>query len=207
VYKDRVTLANLARQLNSRSRYHDRNLPPLILVTDGDRLPDPISAAARLPAGSGILLRHYGRPDRIELARRLAAVARKKRLILLVAGDWRLAAAVGADGVHLPESLARSGRLAPLSAWARRRGRLVTAACHDRRALAAATNLDAIFLSPVFATASHPGAPVLGALGFARLARASPAPVYALGGVTATTARHIRFAVGLAAIGAFDAGQ
>ncbi len=199
-----MTLANLALHLNARRRRHGRGLPPLILVTDESRLPDPSAAVARLPVGAAILLRHYHDPDRAGLARRLKAIARRRRLVLLVGGDWRLAARVGADGVHLPEFLLRSGRLAPLLGWARRRHRLATGACHGRHALglAAKMGLDAALLSPVFTTASHPGAAGLGAFHFATWARRAGLPVHALGGVTEITARQIRFAAGLAAIGA-----
>jgi len=173
-----MTLADTARQLNSGHP----TLPPLLLVSDEGRLPDPLPAAARLPAGSGIVLRHYG------------------------AAGWRLAAAIGAAGIHLPEGLLRSGRLAPLLGWARRRRILVTAACHDRAALALARRLGlgAALLSPVFATASHPGAPVLGALRFAAWCRRAGLPVLALGGITAVTARRLAGsgAAGLAAVGA-----
>jgi thiamine-phosphate pyrophosphorylase len=64
---------------------------------------------------------------------------------------------------------------------------------------------DAALVGPVFATASHPGARPLGPLLFAALARLSPLPVYALGGIEETTARRLKAAgaQGFAAIGAF----
>ena len=63
---------------------------------------------------------------------------------------------------------------------------------------------DAAVLGPVFASASHPAAPSLGASRFAALVRASPLPVYALGGIDAAAAQRIARsgAVGIAAIGA-----
>ncbi len=198
-----MTLANAARQLNS---CRPRRLPALWLVTDRDRQPDPLPAIRLLPPGGGILLRHHGA---VALARRIAAVARRRRLVLVVAADWRLAAAIGAAGVHLPERMLRSGRLGPALGWARRRRRLVTAACHSPAALAAARRLglDAALLSPVFATASHPGTAGLGPLRFARWCRGAGLPVYGLGGITAATAGRLRRsgAVGLAAVGAFAA--
>lgn len=192
-----MTLANLARR-RKRGR-----LPALILVTDDRRLPDPAAALARLPAGAGILLRHYGAADRAGLARRLAAQARRQRQVLLVAGtDWRLAAAVGAAGLHLPENAARTLADPGLRLWLRR-GHVLSVACHGPAALARAARLgaDAALLSPVFATASHPGAPCLGATRFALWARAARLPVLALGGVNGRSALALRFAAGLAAIG------
>ncbi len=198
-----MTLANAVRRLNSR---RPSGLPALFLVTDSARRPDPLPAAARLPRGSGVILRHYGRPDRVPLARRLAELASRRRLVLLVAADWRLAAALGA-GLHLPEGLLRSGRLAPALGWARRRRRPVTVACHDRAALAMAGRLGlaAALLSPVFPTTSHPGAAVLGPLRFARLCHAARLPVYALGGVGPATLGGLAGsgAAGIAGVGAF----
>jgi thiamine-phosphate pyrophosphorylase len=123
--------------------------------------------------------------DRPALARRLRRLTKDRGLRLLVAADARLACAIGADGFHLPEAAACSGN----RTWRRwrRPGWLVTAAAHSPRAMfaSAALAVDAVLLSPVFSTASHPEATPLGALRFARMVRASPLPVYALGGVTA----------------------
>jgi thiamine-phosphate pyrophosphorylase len=85
---------------------------------------------------------------------------------------------------------------------------IITAACHSPQeiALARAMGADLVFLSPVFATTSHPGAPVLGALEFKRLAAKSPVPVLALGGVDAANARLLAApnVAGFGAIGAFS---
>lgn len=49
----------------------------------------------------------------------------------------------------------------------------------------------AILLSPVFPTRSHPGARVLGPVRFLLLARRSPVPVIALGGMTKRRAARL----------------
>lgn len=179
----------------------------LIVMTDPVLGGDPLAIAAGLPAGSAIILRHYGAPDRAALARRLARLCRRRRLRLLVADDARLARRVGANGLHLPEFRLLGGpqrwRLLVRPGW------LVTAAAHSRPAMVAAARLgcDAVLLSPVFATTSHPGARPLGVRRFARLARGGPAApaVYALGGMTATTVRRLAGsgAVGIAGISGF----
>ena len=195
-------LANAAQRLKACT-----DLPRLLLVTDEKRLPDPLPALVRPPAECAsifrhyaIIFRHYDCANRRELARN---VAKKAQNPVIIAGDWRLAAECGAFGLHLPEGMLRSGRLAPALGWARRRGRVVTAACHSRQALAFARKLglNAALLSPVFPTASHPGAVTLGALRFRQYCRNAGIPVYALGGITARTARHLRKsgAAGLAA--------
>jgi thiamine-phosphate pyrophosphorylase len=198
------TLAGVAAQLN-RQNGRGPGLPPLLLLTDETRLADPLPAARALPPGSGILLRHYDDTGRRSLAAALARLSRRRRLVLLIAArdrtDVRLARRIGAAGVHVPEALVHC-----LPAWRRLGGfRWMTAAAHGAAALhrAARAGADAALLSPVFATASHPGAPFIGPLRFARWARQSPVAVYGLGGITDKTARRLRAscAVGLAAIG------
>ncbi len=169
------------------------------------RLPDPEAAIAALPRGSAVILRDYDATDRPARAASLARLCRRRRLRLLVAGDARLALAVGAQGLHLPEGLVRSGdrrwRL-----W-RKPGLLVTAAAHSPGAIARAqrAGVDAVLLAPVFETASHPGAPALGSLLFAAWTRKTRIPVYALGGMTAARTRRLTGsgAAGIAAIGGF----
>lgn len=196
------TVASAARSLNSRAKKGHRRLPPLILVTDEARLPDPRRAIMALPPGSGVIFRHYGIADRAKLALGLAALCRRRQLLFIVAGDARLAVRVRAGGLHLRE---RDLGFA-IPPFARRL--LVTAAAHSRRSLVRAGRLgaDAALVSPVFATKSHAGASPLGVLRFAFLARQSPIPVYALGGIDAANARRLAgsAAVGIAALGALS---
>ncbi len=155
---ERRRLLNLRDPLSGAVHHRADRLPPLILVTDEARLPDPAAAIRRLPRGAAVILRHYGAPDRAGLARRLAALCRRLGVRLLVAGDWRLAATVGAGGVHLPEAAAGGadswgeGRPPPARFRHRRRpfaSALWRAARPCRRAL----------LSPAFPTASTPALP------------------------------------------------
>ena len=126
-----ATLAKTARQLNLRCPAAYR-LPALWLVTDTLRLPDPLAAAARLPRGTGVLFRHYDHPARSALAGRLALLCRRRGLVLLVAGDARLAKRVRAAGLHLPEA-----RMAGAAEQAARGDGLITAAAHSRAAMPA----------------------------------------------------------------------
>ena len=192
-----ATLTEAAARLN---RAAGGGLPALVLMTDAVRLADPVPAACALPPGSALVLRHYGAAGRAALARRLAAIARSRGLLLLVGEDPALARHVGAAGVHLPE---RALRQAGAVRW--QRDWLVTAAAHSPAALrmAAACGADAALLAPVFATASHPGARALGPRRFAALVRTSPIPVYALGGIGPANVRLLGSsgAVGIAGIG------
>jgi thiamine-phosphate pyrophosphorylase len=200
----------LAFCLNLRSRRRWRSLrapksvlPPLALLTDTERLADPVPILGRLPTGSLVILRHYDSPERATLGARLARLCREKRLRLLVAGDFALAVTLAA-GLHLPEGLV--GRApARIRLWHRRRRGWLTAAAHGRLALAGAARLraDAALLAPVFPTRSHPGRPGLGCPAFRRLVRGAGLPVYAMGGVTVLTVLRLfgSGAIGVATVG------
>ena len=177
-------------------------------MTDEARIADPVPVLARLPRGSAVILRHYQAPDRPALAKRMARQARALGLPLLVAGDWRLAAAVRAGGLHLPDFAARRGPAPGARLWVKRR--LLSVAAHDRRSLARARALhaDAALLSPLFATASHGVAKILGVTRAGLMMRIAKLPVLALGGVRLTHAGALkrRGFVGIAGIG-FGLGE
>jgi thiamine-phosphate pyrophosphorylase len=60
-----------------------------------------------------------------------------------------------------------------------------------------------VFLSPVFPTASHPGAPALGIVRWAGLAHQAGLPVLALGGVSGVSVGRLpRICAGIGMIGA-----
>jgi thiamine-phosphate pyrophosphorylase len=166
---------------------------PLVLMTD-DRDADWAGAARRLPRGSLVVVRGHGRAARENLLDRLVAVP---GIALSVAEDAVLAAEV--KGLHLPET-----RLREAADWRARHGEWrITAAVHSLAAILKARHCDALFLSPVFATTSHPGAAALGGARANLIAAASRTPVYALGGITVNKAAMLGpcFA-GIAAIGA-----
>jgi thiamine-phosphate pyrophosphorylase len=173
------------------------SIPPLWLFTDSKRLPDPRASVAQLPRGlAGVVFRHDDDPNRARLGRDLACVCRARRLVLVVAGDVRLAARLHA-GVHL-----RGGRWpSPV-----RTKMLVTSSAHNRADLrrAARAGASLAFLSPAFATASHPAAPSLGPALWSGLARRGSIEVAALGGIDGVTARALprRYARVIGAIGA-----
>ncbi|MFC0307716.1 thiamine phosphate synthase, partial [Rhizorhabdus histidinilytica] len=77
---------------------------------------------------------------------------------------------------------------------------------HDLREIRAAerSSATALLLSPLHPTRSHPGAPALGRMRFAALARATRLPVIALGGVDLRRGRAA-IAVGAYGWAAIDA--
>lgn len=164
------------------------------------RTPDPAAVARTLPAGSAVVFRAFGGPDAEAQAVKLLAIARQRRLRLLIGADWGLARRVGAHGVHLPERLAhRAGAMKTGQPhWT------VTAAAHSLRAARAAlaAGADAAVVSVAFASNSPSAGRPLGPVRLARLVRAAGGPVYALGGINNETARRLKDAglVGLAAV-------
>jgi thiamine-phosphate pyrophosphorylase len=164
---------------------------PLVLMTDARKV-DWASAALRLPRGSIVVVRAQDSLTRRALATSLYGIAP-----LLIADDPGLAAKIGAAGVHLPER-----RMKEAGHWrARFPHWIITSSAHSLRALMGAQALDAVFLSPVFATTSHAGARPLTPLRAALIAAQAPVPVYALGGITARNAPLLASAFsGIAAI-------
>lgn len=163
-------------------RARQPHLPAIWLVTDA-RNDDALERIiARLPRGSGVIFRHYHLSGRERQARFEAAAraARRRGHVVVVARPergWR------ADGVY---------RAADFPGLAFTRGLLLLTA-HSLREIAAAhrARADAIVLSPVFPTRSHPGAPTLGPVRFRLLAARARVPVIALGGMTARRARSL----------------
>ena len=179
------------------TRRYAKNLPTIWLMTD-ERVGKAalLAAVARLPRGkAGIVFRHY-RTDRTErraLFDQIATIARRRRLVLMLAGSAREAAAWRADGWH-----GRDGRRAA-------RPLLHSRPVHGARELVAASRAKAgfIFLSPLFPTRSHPGGRTLGRAGFAALAQRADMPVMALGGVHGANA-HLLPGIGASGWAAID---
>jgi thiamine-phosphate pyrophosphorylase len=162
------------------------DLPPLLFFTDPERTPRPWETAARLPAGAGVVYRHFGAKDAAETAVRLRRVTREAGVRLLIGRDDALAEAVGADGVHLPERTL--GRAAALKSahpdW------IITGAAHSP--VEDVEALDAVVLSPVFAAGgTSSGRPPLGLEALSTLAARIGRPAYALGGLNAENAASL----------------
>ena len=159
-------------------------LPDLWLLSDERNDAALDAALGRLPRGSGFVFRHYHLAPHARVARwfELRRVARARGHLVVLADSSLTAREWGADGVYgAPRALY------PTS------GLLTLATAHDLADLGLANRLgaDAVLLSPVFATRSHPGARVLGPARFRLLAAHAQMPVIALGGMTARAARRL----------------
>ncbi|HEX8485145.1 thiamine phosphate synthase [Sphingomonas sp.] len=158
-------------------------VPKAWLMTD-ERLGDDLWAAlARVPPGSGVVFRHLATPrgERLALFRRVRSVAVARRLVLVVAGE------------RLP--------------WRAHHGgpRPATAPAHDRREAVAGVRRGAraLFVSPVFATRTHPGARGLGIMRARQIGLGLPLVAVALGGMDARRWRGLRGFWGWAGIDAW----
>lgn len=175
-------------------------MPWFWLMSDEARAADVLPLIAALPRGCGVVLRHYGCERRGEIAAAAGGLCRRRGLAFLVADDVGLAVRARADGVHLPQHRVGAG-LAMRRPW---EGWLVTASAHCPVSLrrAVACGVDGVFLSPVFATLSHPGVEGIGALRARIWMRGLPAGmrVYALGGMS--RARLRQFGTARPAVGA-----
>ncbi|MEO1039066.1 MAG: thiamine phosphate synthase [Pseudomonadota bacterium] len=195
-YDGPATLARAARQATRVKA----GWPALFALTDPARTPDRLALARSLPAGCGLILRHFGDPVIRAEAPRLAELCRSRGVRLLVAADGALAEAIKADGVHWPNA-----RLSQALAWRRRRpGWLITASAHTESEFRRAGPVaDAILVSSVFASASPSAGKPIGPWRASAFARRSGTPVYALGGVDMKTVKRLKglgFG-GIAAIG------
>ena len=196
------TAATLGRRRRGRKSPSNgtKPLPHLWFLTDPLRTPDPVLAIGDLPRGAAVIYRAFGADDRLQTARALRKLTRERGLMLLIGADWRLAAAVRAEGVHLPQRLMQ---LAP-GLRRRRPDWTITAAAHDAAAVVAGGRwgLDALLVSAVFPSRSPSAGRALGPVRFGALVNLSRPPVMALGGVNGVTAVRLRGsrAAGLAGV-------
>ena len=169
-------------------------LPRLWLFTD-PRIPEArlLEALTDLPRGSGLVFRHYELEptERRALFERVEKIARRRGLWLLFgdAGDGLTPGPRRIDGLHVPRWRRRGHRPARPAP-----GMLLSLSAHAGRDIIAARRAGAnlLFLSPVFATRSHPGAHSLGPLRFGLLARGAGTTVIALGGMNRKRFQQLR---------------
>lgn len=160
--------------------------PILWAVTDARNDAMLECVLARLPRRSGVIFRHYhldGNARRTRFAK-LARLARRRGHVVVLAGCPCEARRWRADGAYGPPRLLARG---PATM------RLATVHSLRELARAQATRADAVLLSPVFPTRSHPGGKTLGPVRFRLLAARAGVPVVALGGMDQRAAARLRW--------------
>ncbi|MGV3513306.1 MAG: thiamine phosphate synthase [Novosphingobium sp.] len=157
-----------------------KQVPRRVLLSDARNDAVLKQAIAKLGRGDALVFRHYHLSG-AERGSRFAALARQAKMRGMFVIGARVPGFWQTDGVYgsASEVMGRAGI------------RLATA--HSLREIGAAVRAraDAILLSPVFPTRSHPGGKVLGPVRFLLLARQSPLPVIALGGMTGQRAARL----------------
>lgn len=150
--------------------------PAIWLISDARNDAVLEAVLRRLPRGSGFIFRHYHLSEAERRARfaQLCRIARARGHLVALAGSAAQARRWGADKAY-----GAAGQLVPV---------------HSLRELRKAAHAEAVLLSPVFPTRSHPGGKVLGPLRWRLIAAQAKVPVIALGGMTAHRACRLRSA-------------
>ena len=150
-------------------------LPTIWLLSDARSDAGLDAALRKLPRGSGLVFRHYHLSESQRRARfdQVARLARARGHVVALAGSKAQARRWGADLAYGPR-----GDLVPV---------------HNLHELARARRAQALLLSPVYPTRSHPDAPHLGPLRFRLLAARAQLPVIALGGMNARSAQRLKW--------------
>ena len=179
-----------------------------IVVTEAEgHLETTLDVVGRALQGgaSAVLVRRPHETARrlFELTRLLRSLTRRLDRLLLVSDRIDVALAAAADGVHL------GARSIPPVAARRilRPGMLLGRSAHnlDEAGQAEGEGADYLFLGPLFATLSHPGATALGLDTYREAVLRTKIPILAIGGVTGENVRLVAQAGGhgAAAIRAF----
>ena len=160
--------------------------PPLLLVTDRRQARRPLREIVAMALAAGcrwVSLREKDLPEdeQVPLARSLLPLADRYGARLTLHGEAALAKLAGVHGVHLPsgsDPVAARTLLGP--------GKLIGVSIHtvpEAEAIDPAI-ADYALAGPAFETASKPGyGPEIGRKGLAEIARASPVPLLAIGGI------------------------
>ena len=137
------------------------------------------------------------REKQMDSARLLAFASQLRELTLgheaklIIHTQADIAKAIGADGVHL--SSIEMNQIPIIREWIKSDAITLSTSCHNEIELEFAHRFgaDFAFLSPVFATQSHPDEEPLGITRFRELAAAPPLPIIALGGISSKNRQQL----------------
>lgn len=167
---------------------HALQLPGLVCVTpDAGQVQDFLRHFRDTVGQAEVSLVHFRShdldgQDYLQLAGDCLQQCHQHQVRLVLNAEASLLEQVNAHGLHLTSRRLRAVKSRPLG-----KKHLVSASCHtlDEVLHASRTGLDYIFLGPVREKVSGGSSEVLGWKRFARLARESAIPVYAIGGLGA----------------------
>jgi len=162
--------------------------------------------ARRFGVGGALMQLRPGRTLTTSEWQQAVATVQELGLPVLVNAELATARTVGADGVHLSRARLAQADQDELAVW-QASGGWVTAAVHHPAEMGRANEarVDAVLISPVQPTESHPEMAALGWAEFAALSRTATMPTFALGGMTPQYITQVRASggQGIAAIRAF----
>ena len=178
--------------------------PPLLLITDRTQARKPLAdiLGAAFAAGcrwASVREKDLPIADQIALAQSLLPIARQFGARLTLHGDPAATRSAGVDGANLAaggDSAAARTMLGPEA--------LIGLSVHTPAEAASVTSVDYIIAGPAYETASKPGyGPALNAAGISAIAKRSPVPVIAVGGIAANNLSEIMNAgaAGIAVMG------
>ena len=182
------------------------DLPRWIVMTDEDRMPVSLDLVAALPFGSAVIIRNRDQEQSLADARAVRELAARQGITISVSLSSPITGPLPTNGLHIPERSLVNWKASDLG---RLQPGFITTSAHSRAAAwrGWCIGADAVLLSPVFPTASHPEGQALGLMRFAAIAGTCPFPIYALGGVTMRSVRRTLQvgAQGIAGISLFTA--
>lgn len=161
----------------------NQKLPEIFIFTDDSKLSDPITLAKLIPKKWGMVIRNYHNHNRIQLIKDTAKICKKRRIFFMVAGNWRLAIKIRASGIHMPVKLIKKETISTIIKKCNNFTLSISAHNQAELRYARLIGVDAVFLSPVKKSSSHPLLKPIGFLPFSSLARNQGLNVYALGGL------------------------
>jgi thiamine-phosphate pyrophosphorylase len=186
-------LADISKELNCLSQFE--HMASLIFITDQASQARPEHVIEKLTKGSMVIFRDYDQQNRAELGTALSYICRAKEIKFLVAADLTLCLMLKAHGIHLPEHMIGEAQ----NIRQHHPELFITASAHNEQAVKKAVDfgVDAILLSPIFPTKSHPEtfddpSLTIGTDRLKNICEKYNIALYALGGVTTETAIKLR---------------
>lgn len=180
-----------------QSSYLRKNLPRTWLMTDPRFGIQLLPSIQKLPAGSGVIFRHYNDPNRHNLYHAIAKICRRRGLTLIIAGYDSGSKTPNSAGHYFGRPY--KARIRPPN---KGRNAIILLGVHDAYEIQRAKQCgaDAYLLSPVFSTNSHKRQRPLGVLQFRQLSLLCDRAVIALGGMNQMRFQSMKGAHGYAAI-------